>query len=59
MQIDVIHSALILIRSASDGEAAQESKELGGGSFTHYLLTGLRGAADFDHRISLDEAYIQ
>lgn len=52
-------SGLVMLRSASDGEAAQESDELRGGVFTHYFLVGLRGAADHDDdgRVSLAESY--
>jgi hypothetical protein len=46
-----------LTASAAD-EAAQESESLRGGFFTHYLISGLRGAADRgDGVVSLDEAY--
>jgi hypothetical protein len=49
----------IEIRSSSPGEPSQESTELGGGVFTHYFLTALRGAADKngDGMITLEEAY--
>ncbi|MFZ5481597.1 MAG: caspase family protein [Myxococcota bacterium] len=44
--------------SASADEAAQESDRLRGSFFTHYLLSGLRGAADGgDGEVTLDEAY--
>jgi hypothetical protein len=47
------------IRASSSGEAAQESEELGGAVFTHFLLSGLRGAADSDGdgRVTLAELY--
>ncbi len=46
-----------LTASAAD-EAAQESDSLRGSFFTHYLISGLRGAADRgDGVVSLDEAY--
>jgi hypothetical protein len=47
------------LASSSDREAAQESDRIGGSFFTHYLLSGLRGAADVsgDHRVTLNEAY--
>jgi hypothetical protein len=47
-----------LTASAAD-EAAQESDRVGGAFFTHYLLSGLRGAADTsrDGRVTLGEAY--
>jgi hypothetical protein len=45
--------------AAADGEAAQESDALGGAVFTHYLVSGLRGAADRDgdRRVTLAEVY--
>jgi len=45
--------------AAGDGEAAQESDEIGGAIFTHYWLAGLRGAADVngDRRVTLDESF--
>lgn len=47
-----------LTASAAD-EAAQESDRIGGGFFTHHLVSGLRGAADSsrDGRVTLAEAY--
>ncbi len=49
----------IELRASSLGEAAQESEELGGAVFTHFLLSGLRGAADVDRdgRVTLAELY--
>lgn len=45
--------------ASSADESAQESDSLRGSFFTHYLVSGLRGAADegADGEISLDEAY--
>lgn len=45
--------------SSSDNEASQESDRIGGSFFTHYLVSGLRGAADTtgDGRVTLNEAY--
>jgi hypothetical protein len=45
--------------SSSASEAAQESSRLKGSFFTHYLVAGMRGAADMnqDGRITLNEAY--
>lgn len=44
--------------ATSADESAQESDKLRGSFFTHYLLSGLRGAADTgDGEVSLDEAY--
>jgi hypothetical protein len=47
------------LTSSSADEAAQESDRIGGSFFTHFLVTGLRGAADFDgdRRVTLNEAY--
>jgi len=47
------------LRASSSGEAAQESEELSGAVFTHFLLSGLRGAADLDGdgRVTLAELY--
>jgi len=47
------------LTSSSAEEAAQESDRIGGSYFTHYLVSGLRGAADVnrDRRITLHEAY--
>ena len=49
----------VFIAAASPGELAQEWTELQGSLFTHHLLAGLRGAADFDRngRVTLAEAY--
>lgn len=45
--------------SSSADEVSQESDRIGGSFFTHYLISGLRGAADGRHdgRITLNEAY--
>ena len=47
------------ITSASAEEAAQESDRIGSSFFTHYLISGLRGAADNagDGMVTLNEAY--
>ncbi|MDB4977135.1 MAG: peptidase caspase catalytic subunit p20, partial [Myxococcaceae bacterium] len=47
------------LTSSSADEAAQESDRIGGSFFTHYLVSGLRGAADAsgDRKITLTEAY--
>jgi hypothetical protein len=49
----------VWLHASSEGETAEESDELGGAVFTHYLLSGLRGAADDngDQRVTLNEAY--
>lgn len=50
---------LILITSSADSESSQESDDLAGSFFTHYLTSGLRGDADEsgDRRVSLGEVY--
>jgi hypothetical protein len=47
------------LTSSSADEAAQESDRIGAAFFTHYLLSGLRGAADIsrDGLVTLGEAY--
>ncbi|MEZ4382171.1 MAG: caspase family protein [Nannocystaceae bacterium] len=47
------------LTSSSADEAAQESDRIRGSFFTHYLVTGLRGAADINHdrQVTLNEAY--
>jgi hypothetical protein len=49
----------VYITSTGPNEPAQEWDALGGGLFTHHLMSGLRGAADRDDdaRVSLFEAY--
>ena len=47
------------LTSASAEEAAQESDRIGASFFTHYLISGMRGAADSvgDGVVTLNEAY--
>jgi hypothetical protein len=47
------------LTSSAETEAAQESDHIGASYFTHYLVSGLRGAADVtgDGRVTLNEAY--
>jgi hypothetical protein len=47
------------ITSSSAAEAAQESDRIGASFFTHYFVSGLRGAADAtgDGLVTLNEAY--
>ena len=49
----------VIIASSSADEVSQESDDIQGSFFTHYLTTGLRGDADTDHdgTVTLDEAY--
>jgi hypothetical protein len=48
-----------ILTSSSAGELSQESRELQGSLFTHYFLSAIRGAADFDRdgKVTLWEAY--
>ena len=52
------HGQVIITSSAAD-EASQESDEIGGSYFTHFLASALTGAADDDgdRRVTLSEAY--
>jgi hypothetical protein len=52
-------SGQVVITSSSSDEASQESDEIGGSYFTHFLTSGLLGAADgnADQRVTLEEAY--
>jgi len=47
------------LTASSADESAQESDRIGAAYFTHYLVSGLRGAADASHdgRVTLGEAY--
>jgi hypothetical protein len=49
----------VFISASGADEYAQESAAVGGSTFTHYLVTGLRGAADTsrDGLVTLDEVY--
>lgn len=49
----------VIITSSSADEVSQESDDIQGSFFTHYLASGLRGDADRnrDGRVTLDEAY--
>lgn len=53
------HEGQVIVQAAGPGELAHESDTLRSGIFTHYLVSGLRGAADSDGdgRVQLDEAY--
>ncbi|MFT6144865.1 MAG: hypothetical protein ACJAZO_002013 [Myxococcota bacterium] len=58
VDIDRVRGTAFLTSSAAN-EFSQESAEIGGGFFTHYLHTALAGAADLDAdgTVSLAEAY--
>ena len=51
--------AFLTLTSSSAEETAQESDRLRGSFFTHYLVSGMRGAADVsrDGKVTLNEAY--
>ena len=50
---------VIVLTASTAGEDAQESDQLRGSFFTHYLLSGLRGAADEDgdQSVTIGEAF--
>jgi len=47
------------LTSSAETEAAQESDRIGASYFTHFLISGLRGAADVngEGKVTLNEAY--
>jgi len=49
----------VILTSSTGDEASQESDEIGGSYFTHFLVSGLYGAADRDRdgQVTLAEAY--
>jgi hypothetical protein len=49
----------VIVTSSAGDETSQESDEIGGSYFTHYLVSALYGAADRDHDqlVTLAEAY--
>jgi hypothetical protein len=59
MNDDLPNLGEALITSSAANESALESEEIRGSFFTHYFVSGLRGAADTsgDGRVSLAEAY--
>ncbi|MEM6732635.1 MAG: caspase family protein, partial [Myxococcota bacterium] len=61
IQIDnaVSQNGTVLITASSENEDAQESDAIQGSFFTHYVTSGLRGAADenLDGEVTLAEAY--
>jgi hypothetical protein len=52
-------TGVVWLYASDTGEPAQESDELRGALFTHYWVSGLRGAADVngDGRVTLTESY--
>lgn len=59
MDPELASEGRVVITSSAADEVSQESDALGGSYFTHFVVTGLRGAADHDGdlRVSLDELY--
>jgi hypothetical protein len=58
--VDIEHTrGHIVVTSSAASEGSQESDEIGGSFFTHYLVSGLRGDADTssDGTVSLQELY--
>jgi len=55
----LLGEGMIVLTASTLTEDAQESDQLGGSFFTHYLLSGLRGAADAngDRVVTLGEAF--
>lgn len=53
------HEGQVVVHAAGPGELTHESESMKAGIFTHYLVSGLRGAADAnaDGRVGLGEAY--
>ncbi|MBW2733548.1 MAG: caspase family protein [Deltaproteobacteria bacterium] len=49
----------LILTSSAPGEDALESSRLAGSFFTHYLVTGLRGAADGNHdgKVTVEEIF--
>jgi len=56
---EITSSGYGIITSSSDNELSQESAEIRGAYFTHYLVSALRGAGDRsgDGKVTLNEAY--
>ncbi len=56
----LLSEGFAVLASSSMSERSQESDEVRGSFFTHYLVSGLRGAADYsgDGLVTLSEAYM-
>jgi hypothetical protein len=56
---EMASSGYAIITSSADNELSQESAEIRGSVFTHYLVSGLRGSGDHsaDGKVTLSEAY--
>jgi hypothetical protein len=59
LQDDPSPKGTVLIASSLADELSQESPDLQGSLFTHYLISALRGEADYDQdgRVTVREAY--
>lgn len=56
---DAPGEGVVVLTASTAGEDAQESDDLGGSFFTHFLLSGLQGAADEDANqiVTISEAF--
>ena len=59
LSMDLDATGYAVLTSSAASERSQESDELRGSFFTHFVVSGLRGAADEsgDGRVTLDELY--
>jgi len=59
LSMDLDATGYAVLTSSAASERSQESDELRGSFFTHFVVSGLRGAADAsgDGRVTLDELY--
>ncbi|MBM4370710.1 MAG: caspase family protein [Deltaproteobacteria bacterium] len=59
LSMDLDATGYAVLTSSAAGERSQESDELRGSFFTHFVVSGLRGAADTsgDGQVTLDELY--
>lgn len=56
---EISSNGYAIITSSAESELSQESKEIRGAFFTHYLISAMRGAGDLsnDGKVTLSEAY--
>ena len=59
LDVEPTLNGAVLITSSSAGESSLEMDELGGSLFTHFFVSGLRGAADDDQdgMVTLEEVF--
>ncbi|MFH1532562.1 MAG: caspase family protein [Pseudomonadota bacterium] len=59
LSMDLDATGYAVLTSSAASERSQESEELRGSFFTHFVVSGLRGAADAsgDGQVTLDELY--